>query len=149
MRLRACKKPNQESDDRGSDDGRNKVGRHTVRKALNRSAASLRLAHHSDDLSEKRVASDALRAHYKRARAVDGSTNHTVAADLFHWHGFAGQHGLVDRAVSFENLPVDGNLFSRPDTQTIADMDFIERNIPFRTIIRKDACGFRRKLEQC
>src|SRR5215510_7866028 len=120
MRLGPQIEPNQKSNDFGYDDSRNEVARYHICEMLNRRSASLRMADHFDDLRKKRVASDSLGAHHKRACAVDRSANNAIARRLFHRNRLARQHRLIDRTVTFDNLAVDGNFFSRPDPQPMS-----------------------------
>src|SRR5512146_528629 len=92
--------PNHKGYDGDQDHGRHKITGDDVCQFLYRRAAALRLAHHTNDLSEKRIAADALRSYREATRTVDGSAGDTAVFHLFHRNGLSRDHRLVDRGRS-------------------------------------------------
>src|SRR2546421_300836 len=78
-----------------------------IGEALNGGAAALRLANHGDDLCEQSFTAHAFRTHDEGTGSVYGCPDHASAFDLFDGNGFAGDHGLIDGTVAFENDTVD------------------------------------------
>ena len=70
-------------------------------------------------------------AHHQAAATVCRSGRQRCVGFLTHWIRFAGQHRLVDVARSFDDAAVDGNLLAGPDSQPIADLHVLERDINF------------------
>jgi hypothetical protein len=100
-----------------------------VGQTLDRRAAALRLCHHGNDARKHGFGPDPIRSHHQRAGAVDGAADKLVARRLGRRHGFARDHCLVDGAPAFQYLAVDGDAFSRTDTQAIPGRDFGHRNL--------------------
>ena len=127
--LRANYVPDDESRDRRKDDARNKKGSDAIREALDRRTGPLRLADHPHNLRKKRVRTDAFRAHKKSARSVDGSARDFGGHILFNGDRFATDHRFIDGAMALKNEAIDGNLFTRSDTQTVTHLNLIEKHV--------------------
>src|SRR5215831_2432463 len=99
-------------------------------------------------ICEQSFTAYALGAHDKRSCGVDGGADDAVAGIFFHRHGFAGEHGFIDRARTFSDNAIDGNLLSWSHAQEIARFHLFERNIEFRAIAH-DSCLLRTEVEKC
>ena len=146
-RRRPPEPPDDEGQQRHRDDRRHEIRGDRVGQTLNRRAAALGVADHSDDLCENSVAADPLGAHEQPAGRVDGARRHARSGVLCRRHRLAGDHRFVDRAPSLDDDAVDGNLFAGPDAADVAGCDVAERNIALLAAGDK-ARGLRREAEQ-
>ena len=119
-RLRTDQAPGHEREESGHYHGGDEIGRHLVGQALDGRPATLRFAHHPDDLGQQSVAPDPLRPHDNAPRAVDGTARDTATRLLLDGDGLASHHRLVDGAVAFQDDPVDWNLLTRADAQPVS-----------------------------
>ncbi len=121
--------PDDECDHRDQHDRGNEVGRDAVREPLNRRAAALGFADHSDNLREQAVVAHALGADEQAPGRVDRAAGDARSGFLRDRHRLAGDHRLVDGAVSVDDDAVDRDLLAGPDAADIADRDVAERDI--------------------
>ena len=115
--LGAEQEPCGECEGRDGKDGGNKPGGDLVGKGLNGCAAALGFGDEGDDAGEDGFGADLAGAHHKSTRGVDGASGDEVADVFFGRHGFAGEHGFVDRSDAFEKDSIDGNFFAGSDAQ--------------------------------
>ena len=127
---------------------RHKISGSNIGQPLNRRAAALRLAHHVDDLRQQCVSADALGTHQQAACAVHGRTDQSCTRSLFHWNGFAGDHGLVQRTCAFQYYSIYRHLLAGTHAQHIIRLYMFQRDVFFVAIGAHDACSFGRKAEQ-
>ncbi len=129
--LRAQNGPPDEGNDSSGQDCGNEVAGDTVRESLDRSACSLRFAHHLHDLRQQRGSAHALRLHHQGAGSVDGSTDYAAADRLLDRNGFPGDHGFVDGTATLHHDAVDRHFFAGANTQQVADGYFAEGDVGF------------------
>src|SRR6185437_1101097 len=118
-------------------------------ETLNRCAASLRACNHADDLREQCFAADAFGNDEQRSVAIQCSTDQLVSCLLQNGKRLACNHRFVDTALTVFHASIDGNFFSRPDAQAIADGNLFERNIGFAAVASNAACHLGSEIEQC
>ncbi len=147
-RFGARKRPDQESEHRNQDDDRHEPRRNRVCQTLNRRPRSLSLAHHSDDLGQQRVRSDSQSLHDERPRSVDRATSQPAVRDLLDGNRLASHHRLVHAARALANDAVHGNALSWPDSQSIADLDVLQRDVALDSIRVGTASCLWRKSEE-
>ncbi|OIQ63443.1 hypothetical protein GALL_550160 [mine drainage metagenome] len=87
----------------------------------------MRLLHHADDLRQQGVGPDLGGAETEGPGLVDRSADHGRPRPLFHRHGFAADHGLVDEGAAIEDLAIDGDAFAGADDHEIAGADRLDR----------------------
>src|SRR5262249_47114011 len=93
------------------------IARHLVSPALDRRPAALGLADEADDLSQERVAADALGAHEQAAGAVYSGAGDFRARLLGDGDRLAGDHRLIDGALALGDDAVHGDALAGTDTQ--------------------------------
>src|SRR6266566_5117032 len=71
-------------------------------------------------ICDRRVLTNSLGTHEERAGLVERASSDSIRSDFRHWHGFAGDHGLIDAALAFDNGTIHGNFFSGPNAEEIA-----------------------------
>ena len=147
-RLRTEEEPREESDNRGCDHGGHEPFGHAVGEALDGSTAALGLADELHDARQQGFAADALGFHDEGAGAVDGGTDDFAVRGFFDRHGFAGDHGLVNRTAAFEQDAIDGDFFSGTHAQTVAGLYLLKRNIFLGTIGVEQARGAGAEIEE-
>jgi hypothetical protein len=103
--------------------------RYAVGEALDGSAAALGLADELHDAGQQRFAADAFGAHDEGAGAVDGGADDFAVGRFFDRHGFAGDHGLVDRSCWPSSTTPSTGTFSPGRTRRRSPgFDLLERN---------------------
>ena len=135
--LRPEQQPRYKRDHRNRDDCRHEPGCHPVSNSLNRRPAALRLADRAHDLRQQRFAAYVFGAHDERTCSVDRSANDPSARFLHHRQGFAGDHGLIYAAVSFQDHSVNRYLLARTHAQPITRLHLLERNVLFPFIMQQ------------
>ena len=81
------------------------------------------------------------------ARPIDRAAGDLAAGFLLHRVRLAGQHRLVDRGPALQDMPVDRDLLTRPDTNHVANFDRRERHIDLFAVADHTR-GLRRETEQ-
>src|SRR5688572_26308895 len=127
--LTAHENPGDKSRHRDREHGRNKHAADAVCERLNGRSRRLRLAHDAYDARENAVGPDRRGAVAKGARAVDRATRHMVTHSLRYLHPFSGDHRLVDRAFSGDDLPVARDALAGPHQYDVTTADLLDRNI--------------------
>jgi hypothetical protein len=129
------KAPHDGSDHCDQDDGRHEPAGDGVREALHGGAAALSLADERHDLGQERIFAHALGTHHEAALAVQGAARHASPYPLFHGHGLAGNGRLVHGTPPLDQHSVHRDLLAGANAQVIADLDAIERQVDFRSIV--------------
>ena len=140
--------PHDQRGERNSHHRRNEIARGDIGQALDRRARTLRLAHHVHDPREQRVGADALGAHQQAPRAIHRGADQPRARSFFHRDGFAGHHGFIQRAGSFQHDAIHRHLLAGTHAQHIASLHALQRNIFFATVGTHDARIFWCETEQ-
>src|SRR5579862_1268191 len=148
MRLRTEKVPGNKCNDCNADDDWNKPFRDPVGEALYGSAAALRLSHELHNAGEQRFAANSIGAHDEGAGAVDGCPDDSAFGRFLHRHGFAADHRFVDRAVAFENHPINRDLFAGADAQAISRLHLLQSDVLFTAVAPEEPRGFRAQVKQ-
>ena len=99
-------------------------------------------------MREQRIRAHALRVHDERPRAVDRASSDLCAGFLFDRNRFASDHRFIDRRSAFEDSSVHRNTFAGPDTQPLADADFAQWHVSFRTVSLDPSSGLGREAQQ-
>src|SRR5215467_2032827 len=128
------------SEQRYPEHDRHKNSRHLIRELLNGRLVSLRLRNQTNDLSKDRVSADFGRPHLKGAADVDRCAEHLVIRFLRHRHAFARQHRFIEARRTGDHNAVNGDLFSRPNLQNIADTHLIDRDVRFLSFSNYTRC---------
>jgi len=101
-----------------------------------------------NDLGEKCLAAHPLWTHHKAAGRIDRGARHLIARRFFRWHGFTGNHRLIDGAVPVEHDTIDRHLLAGTDPQLVARHDRFERDVLLGAVVTDKAGVFRREIEQ-
>ena len=147
-RRRPENRPRGKGSDRDEHDARHEPARHLVREFLDWRARALRLGHHMDDPGEHRVAADPLGAHDKAAGRVDRCARHLVARGFLDRQRLAGDHRLVNVAVSFDHHTIDRHLLAGTHAQPVARLDHVERDVRLRPVLAHQPRLLWREIEQ-
>ena len=108
---------------------RHEPGRHLVGKPGDRRARALCRGNRLHDARKHGVAADFFGAHDEAAALIDRTGRHPRARFLADGHGFAGEHGFVDRRAAVDDAAVHRDFFAGPHAQPVADGDRFERHI--------------------
>ena len=133
---------------RDDDHRRHEPAGDLVGEPLDRRARALRLRDHLDDLRKQGVAPDLLGAHDEAAGLVERARDHLAAGLLGDRHGFAGHQGFIERRAALEDDAVHRHFFSRPDAQSVADLEAVDLNLVVGAVVADATRGFRRQFEQ-
>ena len=133
-RGRADQRPDDKGQNGHNYDGWHEIPRDLIYKLLDRRAAALGVGDHLDDFGQGGVGADFLRAHNQGSGAVDGGSGNLVAFGFFNRHGFAGDHGLVDRGIALDDDPVHRKFVTGNDAYQIADPDRLDRHFFLRPV---------------
>ena len=106
-----------------------------------RRARALRLGDHLDDLRQQGIGADFLGPHQQAARTVDGGADQTFSGHLAYRDRLTRNHGLVDAAVALDHLAIDRHLFTRSDSQDIAYLHVLQRDVFLLAIRAHQARG--------
>ena len=141
-------RPDDESDNSGQNNHRNKQARHSVGELLDRCTRALGFGDHAHNLRQHRIRSNAGRRHDKRTRAIHGAAGDRIACCFLHWNGFARDHGLVDIRPALSNLAIDRDFLAGANAQTVAGLNVINRDF-LVLAIRHDPIGrWRREFQK-
>src|SRR5262249_21007010 len=100
------------------------------------------------DLGKQRIAADLIGTHDEAAARIERAGDHARTLVLGDRHGFAGDHGLIDRRPAFIDNAVDRHLVAGTHAQTVTDLDRVERNLLIGAVTLNTAGRFWRKIEQ-
>ena len=103
--------------------------------------------HQTDHALDRTVFADLGGFHFKTAELVDSTAGYFIIRSLIDRQGFTGHHGLIDGSLSGKDDAVNGNGFSRQNTQHIIDRDLRGRNDLLRTAV-DPSCGLRRQMHK-
>src|SRR5256714_1559290 len=101
-RFRSPDAPNDKSDHCDNQHQGHEITRNHVRQLLYSRAAALRFGNHLNDLRQQCLRANALGAHHKRSRTVDGRTDNAIVDLLLYGNWLAGNHRLLASARSFD-----------------------------------------------
>ena len=145
---RAPQPPGNERDRGDRDHRRHEPAGDLVGEPLDRRARALRLGHHLDDAREHRLLADLLRAHDEAAPAVERAADDLGPGLLLDRQRLAGDHALVDRARSFDDLAVDRHAIARPHPQPIVREHLVEGHFLVAAILTQPARGLGSQVEE-
>ena len=134
-RLRPERRPGGEGKKRHRDHRRHEPAGDLVGESLDRRAAALRLRHHLHDLGQQCVTADLFGAHHEAAAAVEGAADDAGIFFLGDRHGFAGDHGFIERGAAFQHAAVDRHLVAGAHAQFVADLHGVERNLLVAAVV--------------
>ena len=118
-----------------------------VGRPLERGLAVLRLGHHAEDLSERRLVPDLLGADLDQAELVDRPGVDRVAGPLVDRQRLARQGGLIDGRASGQDRPIHRDPLAGADDHEVADDDLTGRDFHLDSLAA-DAGGARGLVEQ-
>ena len=124
--------PDEERQRRRADDARHEPVRDLVGKALHGCFFALGLAHDLDDLLEHGRLAQRLGRDDGRAGAVEAAADDLVAGRFVHRHALAGEHGLVDRALTADDRAVDRYALAGTDAHQVVFRDLVDRQLDKR-----------------
>ena len=133
-RLRSEHHPRGECEQCNRDHKGHEPGCDLVGQTLDRRAAALRVRHHLHNARQHRIAPNLLGADNKRARTIDGATDHFCAYFLGDRHGFPGDQGFVDRRPAFHDFAINRDFLAGPNAHQVAGDDSFERDFLFAII---------------
>jgi hypothetical protein len=110
-------------------------------------AATLSASAWIDDLRQHRVRAHSLGLHHQTAVLIERAARYLGSGGFLHRIGLAGEHGFIHMAAAFDHHAIDGNLFTRPYSQTLADLHGIECHIDI-ALRCDESRGFGLKAEQ-
>ena len=142
-------RPDDKSDERRGENRRHKICGGNIRNALNRGAAALRLADQAYDLDQQGLAAHAFGPHHKRPRRVQSAADHFAARLFLYWHGFAGNHGFIHRALPFQHRAIHRHLLPWTHSQQVLRMHLCQGHVRLRAIRRQAVSNLGRKIKQC
>ena len=145
---RAPQPPGHERERGDRDHRRHEPAGDLVGEPLDRRARALRLGHHLDDAREHRLLADLLRAHDEAAPAVERAADHLGTGLLLDRQRLAGDHALVDRARSFDDLAVDRHAIARPHPQPIVREHLVERHFLVAAVLAQPPRGLGSEVEE-
>ena len=122
-----------EGHDRDRDHDRHEHARDPVGEPLDRRLAALRLRDQAHDAREQRRLADAGRDRHQHAILIDGARVDDVAGRLRDRAALAGQHALVDGRGTRDDRAVDRHGVARAHDDTIARVDFRQRDLDERS----------------
>ncbi len=96
-----------------------------IHKALGRRTAALGGLYGMDDAGQRRVGGHGCDAVLERTGFVDRAGEHRIAKRLFNRQAFAGDRRLIDRGMSYQYFAIEGDPFSRFDSNTGANGDLL------------------------
>ncbi len=122
--LRPGQQPDDERQQRQSDDRRHEPRRHAINHALDGGLAALGALHHADDLGQDAILADALGRDGQQPLPIERRADDGIAGGLVHWQALAGDHALVHRRTPLDDAAVHRDLLARPHAQHVAGHDF-------------------------
>ena len=119
-----------------------------IGQTLDGRLSRLRLGDEASDLRERGVGADAEGANDESAAGVDRRAEDLVAGLYLDRHALAGQERLVDRGAALLDDAVGGDLLSRPDDESVSDLELVDRDTPLAIVGVEDAHLLGAQLEQ-
>jgi hypothetical protein len=98
---------------------------------------SARLLDRAGHLRQERLLADPRHLHDERARLVDGTADHLVAADLLGGDRLADDERLVDRGRAIDHLAVDGDGLAGPDSDPITRLHLVDGNLDLLAVTQQ------------
>jgi hypothetical protein len=134
-----CKREGRQREDDRDEDARDAVG-----EVLHRRLRGLRGLDEARHLRECRVGTDARRRHDEAAGGVDRRAEHLCTRPDLDGHGLTGEHRDVNRAHTFGDPAVGGDLLAWPHDEAVADLE--TRDGDLVTVLQSR--GLRSELQQ-
>ncbi len=131
--------PGAERDDGGGDRERHEEARHSISESLYLSSAALGLVDESDDLGERSIGADPGRFDDQSAVGGDRGADDIVSRACVDRNRLAGDHRGVDRAMTIDDDSIGGDLLSRGNEETHADVEIFGGD--FRTVLETSSLG--------
>ena len=147
LRRRAAQQPDDRRRQRNEHDNRDKHARDAVRQPRNRRLGRRRLFDQPDDLRQRGVRADALRANLQKALAVDRRRDHLAAGRLFHRDGFARDRRFVHTRTALFHDAVHRHAVARPQHDQIARMQLRDGDLDLPAVAL-DQRRLRRELHE-
>jgi hypothetical protein len=147
-RLRPEGEPEGEGEECDRHDGGDEPGGDPVGEPLDRSPGEPDLGDGREDPREDRLRPDPRGSKEEGAGRVARPPDDRVAGALLDREGLARDGRLVDPAPPLEDDPVDGDVLSRPDMDTVADPDSGDRHVLLLSILPEAADRLRDEIEE-
>src|SRR5262249_39965039 len=91
---------------------------------------------------------DLFGTHDEAAARIERAPDHLRILFLGDRHGFAANHGFIDRGSAFDNNAVDRHFVARAHAQTVTDFYRVQRYLAIGAVILDPARRLWRKIEQ-
>ena len=143
----AQQQPDQQGQQGNTDDGGYKITGDGVRQTGHRRLGRRSIAHHLNNLRQRRVLTHAGRLTFQETGLVCRRGTHFVARLFVRGNTLAGQRRLIDRTHSLEHDAVHGNVFAGAHHKHVADSHLIHRNRDFCAVPDQNG-RLRRQLHQ-
>jgi len=123
------RQPDEEHDDGDGDHHRHEHRRNLVGDLLDRRLAALRLLDQADDLSQRRLPPHARCPELEQPLFVDRGPDHFHPRQLIDRQALAGNHALINSAVTLQHHAVDGDLLAGAHDHLVPDSHLRHRDI--------------------
>ena len=112
----------------------NEMPGHLVGQLLNGRLGGLGILYQLDDLGQGGILAHPGGLELESAGLVKGAADNLIAGLLFYRHALAGNHGLVDRRITFRDFAVHRDSLARTHYQNIVDLHLFGRNFQFLAV---------------